>query len=127
VAAVLAVAVLAATVRLAPEVASRTLPAISVTVAGRACPKRMKTPYPVEFVAICHPLNTRRQQAPVALLPPVDRAYHCGDRIGTTTSAGAEVVASDVSVRKVNLRIRNVARKMLFVTLPVRSVLLPGP
>ena len=42
--AVLAAAVLAATVRLAPEVASRTLPAISVTVAGRACPKRMKRP-----------------------------------------------------------------------------------
>jgi hypothetical protein len=44
VAAVLAAAVLAATVRLAPEAASRTLPAISVTVAGRACPKRMKRP-----------------------------------------------------------------------------------
>ena len=42
--AVLAAAVLAATVRLAPEAASRTLPAISVTVAGRACPKRMKRP-----------------------------------------------------------------------------------
>jgi hypothetical protein len=44
VAAVLAAALLAATVRLAPEAASRTLPAISVTVAGRACPKRMKRP-----------------------------------------------------------------------------------
>ena len=43
VAAVLAAAVLAATARLAPE-ASRTLPAISVTVAGRACAKRMKRP-----------------------------------------------------------------------------------
>ena len=42
--AVLAAAVLAATVRLAPEAASRTLPAISVTVAGRACAKRMKRP-----------------------------------------------------------------------------------
>jgi hypothetical protein len=42
--AVLATAVLAATVRLAPEVASRTLPAISVTVAGRACARRMKSP-----------------------------------------------------------------------------------
>jgi hypothetical protein len=42
--AVLAAAVLAATVRLAPEAASRTLPAINVTVAGRACAKRMKRP-----------------------------------------------------------------------------------
>jgi hypothetical protein len=42
--AVLATAVLAATVMLAPEAASRTLPAISVTVAGRACAKRMKSP-----------------------------------------------------------------------------------
>jgi hypothetical protein len=42
--AVLAAAVPAATVRLAPEAASRTLPAISVTVAGRACAKRMKRP-----------------------------------------------------------------------------------
>jgi hypothetical protein len=42
--AVLATAVLAATVRVAPEAASRTLPAISVTVAGRACAKRMKRP-----------------------------------------------------------------------------------
>jgi hypothetical protein len=42
--AALAIAVLAATVRLAPEAASRTLPAISVTVAGRACAKRMKSP-----------------------------------------------------------------------------------
>jgi hypothetical protein len=42
--AVLAAAVLAARVRLAPEAASRTLPAISVTVAGRACAKRMKRP-----------------------------------------------------------------------------------
>ena len=75
--AALADVLLAARVRLTPEnPVSRTLPAISVTVAGRACPKRMKTPYPVEFVAVCHPLNTRRQQAPVALLPLVDRAYH---------------------------------------------------
>jgi hypothetical protein len=27
----------------------------------------------------------------------------------------------------VNLRVRNVAYNMLFVTLPMRSVLLPGP
>jgi hypothetical protein len=34
------------TARLAPEAAvSRTLPAISVAVAGRACPKRIETPY----------------------------------------------------------------------------------
>jgi len=50
--AALAAAVFAATVRLTPEVAvSRTLPAIRVTVAGRACAKRMKRPYPVLFVA----------------------------------------------------------------------------
>jgi hypothetical protein len=51
--AALAVAVFAATVRLTPEVAvSRTLPAIRVTVAGRACAKRMKRrPYPVLLVA----------------------------------------------------------------------------
>jgi hypothetical protein len=41
--AALAAVVLAATARLTPEAAvSRTLPAISVTVAGRACAKRMK-------------------------------------------------------------------------------------
>ena len=35
-----------------PDVAViRTLPATKVTVAGRACAKRMKTPYPVLFVA----------------------------------------------------------------------------
>jgi hypothetical protein len=40
-----AAVVLAAAARLNPEAAvSRTLPAISVTVAGRACPKRMKSP-----------------------------------------------------------------------------------
>lgn len=50
--AALAAAVFAATARLTPEVAvSRTLPAIRVTVAGRACAKRMKRPYPVLFVA----------------------------------------------------------------------------
>jgi hypothetical protein len=50
--AALAAAVFAATVRLTPEVAvSRTPPAIRVTVAGRACAKRMKRPYPVLFVA----------------------------------------------------------------------------
>jgi hypothetical protein len=44
--AALAVAVPAVTARLTPEpAASRTLPAISVTVAGRACAKRMKRPY----------------------------------------------------------------------------------
>jgi hypothetical protein len=43
--AALAAVVLAARARLTPEnPVSRTLPAISVTVAGRACPKRMKTP-----------------------------------------------------------------------------------
>lgn len=52
VAAVLAAAVFAAAVRLNPEAAvSRTLPAIRVTVAGRACAKRMKRPYPVLLVA----------------------------------------------------------------------------
>jgi hypothetical protein len=41
----LVVAALAATAKLTPEAAvSRTLPAISVTVAGRACAKRMKRP-----------------------------------------------------------------------------------
>jgi len=40
------------TARLAPEAAvSRTLPAISVAVAGRACPKRIETPYQVLLVA----------------------------------------------------------------------------
>ena len=34
---------------------------------------------------------------------------------------------SDLAWRKVNLRILNVAYNMLGVTLPVRSVLLPGP
>jgi hypothetical protein len=44
--AVLAVAVPAVRARLTPgPAASRTLPAISVTVAGRACAKRMKRPY----------------------------------------------------------------------------------
>src|ERR1700749_1561283 len=42
--AVLAAAWLSATGRLAPEAASRTLPAISGTVAGRPCVKRMKRP-----------------------------------------------------------------------------------
>jgi hypothetical protein len=49
--AALATAVPAVTTRPAPETAvSRTLPAISVTVAGRACAKRMKRPYPVLLV-----------------------------------------------------------------------------
>jgi hypothetical protein len=44
--AALATAVLAAPDRPTPEAAvSRTLPAINVTVAGRACAKRMKRPY----------------------------------------------------------------------------------
>jgi hypothetical protein len=48
--AALAAVLLAVRARLTPEnPVSRTLPAISVTVAGRACPKRMKTPYPVQF------------------------------------------------------------------------------
>jgi hypothetical protein len=58
--AVLAAAVLAATVRLAPEAASRTLPAISVTVAGRACPKRMKRPISAARCGI-PPLDIRCQ------------------------------------------------------------------
>jgi len=45
--AALAVVLLAVMARLVPEAAvSRTLPAISVTVAGRACAKRMKCPLP---------------------------------------------------------------------------------
>jgi hypothetical protein len=49
--AALATVLVAATARLAPDAAvSRTLPAISVTVVGRACAKRMKRPYPVLLV-----------------------------------------------------------------------------
>jgi hypothetical protein len=65
VAAVLAAAVLAATVRLAPEAASRTLPAISVTVAGRACPKRMKRP----ISAARRVMSSIGYQAPREALP----------------------------------------------------------
>jgi hypothetical protein len=55
---------LAVTARPTPEV-SRTLPATSVTVAGRACPKRMKRPYPVLLVTATeppsdHPLHPKR-------------------------------------------------------------------
>jgi hypothetical protein len=46
--------VLPVTARPTPEV-SRTLPAISVTVAGRACAKRMKSPYPVLLVTAAEP------------------------------------------------------------------------
>ena len=46
--------VLPARARPTPEV-SRTLPAISVTVAGRACAKRMKSPYPVLLVTAAEP------------------------------------------------------------------------
>jgi hypothetical protein len=50
--AALAAEVFAVTVRLTPEAAvSRTLPAIRVTVVGRACAKRMKRPYPMLLVA----------------------------------------------------------------------------
>jgi hypothetical protein len=66
--AVLATAVLAATVRLAPETASRTLPAISVTVAGRACAKRMKRPISAArrgMSAIGHRAPGRRHPLPI--------------------------------------------------------------
>jgi hypothetical protein len=126
--AALATVVLAARARLTPEnPVSRTLPAISVTVAGRACPKRMKRPTQSSFVAVCHSLDTKRQKAPVALLPRVNRAYHCGDRNRREDFDGGRSRRGRRGCRKVNLRIRNVARKMLVVTLPVRSVLLPGP
>lgn len=67
--AVLAAAVLAATVRLAPEAASRTLPAISVTIAGRACVKRMKRPTSAARRGMS-PIGYRAPRgAPSALLP----------------------------------------------------------
>lgn len=69
VAAVLAAAVLAATVRLAPEAASRTLPAVSVTIAGRACVKRMKRPTSAARRGMS-PIGYRApREAPSALLP----------------------------------------------------------
>jgi hypothetical protein len=67
--AVLAAAVLAATVRLAPEAASRTLPAISVTITGRACVKRMKRPTSTARRGMS-PIGYRAPRAaPSALLP----------------------------------------------------------
>jgi hypothetical protein len=67
--AVLAAAVLAATVRLAPEAASRTLPAISVTITGRACVKRMKRPTSAARRGMS-PIGYRAPRAaPSALLP----------------------------------------------------------
>ena len=67
--AVLAAAVLAATVRLAPEAASRTLPAISVTIAGRACVKRMKRLISAARRGMS-PIGYRApREAPSALLP----------------------------------------------------------
>jgi hypothetical protein len=112
--AVLAAAVLAATVRLAPEAASRTLPAISVTIAGRACVKRMKRPTSA----------ARRGMSPIGY-----RAPRGAIRSPTRLAVVITVIAvndRDGSGQKVNLRIRNVAYSMLVVTLPVRSVFLPG-
>ena len=124
--AVLAAAVLAATVRLAPE-ASRTLPAMSVTVAGRACAKRIKSPI---SAARCGMPPTGHQVPPKA--PP---GPHTRLSVRITATAGfryrffAEITGSGRLGRgrqKVNLRIRNVAYKLLVVTLHVRSVFLPG-
>jgi hypothetical protein len=105
--AALATDVFAARARLTPDVAvSRTLPAISVTVAGRACAKRMKrltsaarccfgTTHPqwsgftrgdsLACVALCHPLDTRRPGGrhppsyPVGSDHYPDRCNHVGD------------------------------------------------
>jgi hypothetical protein len=124
--AVLAAAVLAATVRLAPE-ASRTLPAISVTVAGRACAKRMKRPI---SAARCGIPPTGHQGAEVGTTRspyPVEREDHCDGRFqGQVLWRDARSGWLGRGGRKVNLRIRNVAYKLLVVTLPVRSVFRPG-
>lgn len=74
--AVLATAVLAARVRLAPE-ASRTLPAISVTVAGRACPKRMKRPISTARRGMPAIRHQAPRKVPSALPYPVERRDHC--------------------------------------------------
>jgi hypothetical protein len=77
--AVLAAAVPAETVRLAPEAASRTLPAISVTVVDRACPKRMKCP-----ISTARPgMPSIRYRAP-RKVPP---ALHTRLSVGITARA----------------------------------------
>jgi hypothetical protein len=77
--AVLAAAVLAATVRLAPE-ASRTLPAMSVTVAGRACAKRIKSPISAARCGVA----THRTSVP----PKAPPAPHTRLRVRITATAG---------------------------------------
>jgi hypothetical protein len=68
--AVLALAAPASMVTLTPEAAvSRTLPATNVTVTGRACAKRMKTPYQgCSSRYVTHWTSGAREGAP-ALLP----------------------------------------------------------
>jgi hypothetical protein len=125
--AVLAAAVLAATVRLAPEAASRTLPAISVTVAGRACAKRMKRPISAARCGMPPTGHQVPRSAPPGPHTRLEREDHCDGRFqGQVLWGDARSGRLGRGGQKVNLRIRNVAYKLLVVTLPVRSVFLPG-
>jgi hypothetical protein len=131
--AVLAVAVPAVAARPTPEpAASRTVPAISVTVAGRACAKRMKRPYPVMLVtaaerlvqlecgvtrllaAIRHPLDIKRHA----------KRYTSSTR--STRSTGTDSLSAELVGRMMNVLMRDVVHCILFVTFRVRGVLFPG-
>jgi hypothetical protein len=78
--AALAAVVLPTTARLTPETAvNRTLPVMSVTVAGRACANRMKTSYQCCSSRYATHWNIKRPVRRHPLSYPIDGGYHCGN------------------------------------------------
>lgn len=124
-------AVPVAMAKVIPEAAvARTVPAIKVTVVGRACAKRMKRPY------LCCSLLLRNDSFSMGCCfmrragPAIcrDMPFRTSDPVphATRLPHGATGLIT-VARRIVNLRMRNVAYSIHIVALNVRSVILPGP